>query len=150
MNAPHLFLAFNHEAPVSPAIHQSIDRLPIRSLAPPHPTLLIIYYMHATFPTPRGSVVYEGKDQCGVDEGTPIPTSGLDSYTQTKALAEKLVLEGSGQGGMLTAAIRPHGIFGPGVRAPVLSPTSLNCATRYEPLACCLTTDTTPFLPQLL
>jgi sterol-4alpha-carboxylate 3-dehydrogenase (decarboxylating) len=61
-------------------------------------------------------VVYEGKDQRGVDETTPIPISGLDSYTQTKALAEKLVLEASGQGGMLTAAIRPHGIFGPGVR----------------------------------
>ncbi len=60
--------------------------------------------------------MYEGKDQRGVDETTPIPTSGLDSYTQTKALAEKLVLEASGQGGMLTAAIRPHGIFGPGVR----------------------------------
>ena len=61
-------------------------------------------------------MVYEGKDQCGVDESTPIPSSGLDSYTQTKALAEKLVLEASGgPGGMLTAAIRPHGIFGPGV-----------------------------------
>jgi nucleoside-diphosphate-sugar epimerase len=41
---------------------------------------------------------------------------GLDSYTRTKAMAEALVLEANGKGGMLTAAIRPHGIFGPGVR----------------------------------
>ena len=60
-------------------------------------------------------MIYEGKDQAGADETTPIPTSGLDSYTRTKALAEEAVLAASGQGGMLTAAIRPHGIFGPGV-----------------------------------
>lgn len=43
--------------------------------------------------------------------------AGLDSYTQTKAQAEALVLAANGKGGMRTVAIRPHGIFGPGVRA---------------------------------
>lgn len=75
--------------------------------------------------TSSASVIYEGKDQAGADETTPIPTSGLDSYTETKAMAEALVLKANKSGPnkqMLTCAIRPHGIYGPGDRQffPVL------------------------------
>jgi nucleoside-diphosphate-sugar epimerase len=38
----------------------------------------------------------------------------LDYYTQTKAEAEQLVLKANGVNGLLTVAVRPSGIFGPG------------------------------------
>lgn len=36
----------------------------------------------------------------------------MDAYNQTKADAERLVLEANGRGGLLTVALRPAGIFG--------------------------------------
>ena len=83
--------------------------------------------------TSSASVIYEGKDQAGADEFTPIPTASLDSYTKTKAEAEALVLAANGEKGMLTAAIRPHGIFGPGDRQffPVLVESARKGKTKY-------------------
>jgi len=83
--------------------------------------------------TSSASVVYEGGNQAGVDESTPIPTASLDSYTKTKAEAEALVLAANGQHGMHTAAIRPHGIFGPGDRQffPVLVESARKGKTKY-------------------
>lgn len=60
------------------------------------------------------SVVYGGQNLENGDESLPYPTSFHAPYAETKAIAERLVLEASGQGGVLTCSIRPHIIFGPG------------------------------------
>lgn len=64
--------------------------------------------------TSSPSVVFAGRDQCGVDESVPYPTRWLCHYAHTKALAEQLVLEASGQHHLLTCGLRPHLIWGPG------------------------------------
>lgn len=43
-----------------------------------------------------------------------------DLYSQTKSLAEKLVLEADDPGGLRTAAVRPGGVWGPGEGAMVV------------------------------
>jgi 3beta-hydroxy-delta5-steroid dehydrogenase/steroid delta-isomerase len=48
------------------------------------------------------------------DEDTPYAANPSDLYTQTKIEGEKLALAASGEGGLLTCAIRPGGIYGPG------------------------------------
>nr|AAQ88129.1 C-3 sterol dehydrogenase [Cryptococcus neoformans var. grubii H99] len=74
--------------------------------------------------TSSGGVIYSGKeDICDADERLDYPAVALDAYNETKVAAEKMVLEANGQekggeGGakLLTCAIRPAGIFGPGDR----------------------------------
>jgi len=63
--------------------------------------------------TSSPSVVFDGKDQEGVDEGTPYPRYFLAHYPRTKAEAERLVLEANSET-LLTVALRPHLIWGPG------------------------------------
>ena len=63
--------------------------------------------------TSSPSVTFAASDQCGIDESTPYPTRWLAHYPQTKALAEQEVLAASG-GDLLTCALRPHLIWGPG------------------------------------
>lgn len=58
-------------------------------------------------------VVYDGTPISGGDETLPYPRAHLDYYGETKALAERLVLEANGQGGMRTCSLRPCGIYGP-------------------------------------
>jgi len=48
------------------------------------------------------------------DESRPYATRTRDIYTASKIEGEKLALAANGQGGMLTCAIRPGGIYGPG------------------------------------
>lgn len=48
------------------------------------------------------------------DESTPYAARPLDLYTETKILGEQVALAASGHGGLLTCAIRPGGIYGPG------------------------------------
>ena len=48
------------------------------------------------------------------DETWPYASEARDLYTQTKILGEKAVLEANGRDGLLTCAIRPGGIYGPG------------------------------------
>ena len=50
------------------------------------------------------------------DETAPyVGTDGLpDLYSQTKSLAEKMVLEADDPNGLRTAAVRPGGVWGPG------------------------------------
>lgn len=60
------------------------------------------------------SVVYGGRDIENGDETLPYPAHFHAPYAETKAIAERLVLEASGKGGVLTCAIRPHIVFGPG------------------------------------
>jgi len=64
--------------------------------------------------TSSPSVTFAGRDQSGVDESTPYPTKWLAHYPHSKALAEQMVLEANGQRDLLTCALRPHLIWGPG------------------------------------
>ena len=60
------------------------------------------------------SVVYGGQDLENGDETLPYPAHFHAPYAETKAIAERAVLEASGAGGLETCAVRPHIIFGPG------------------------------------
>ncbi|KAJ6619453.1 C-3 sterol dehydrogenase [Mycena sp. CBHHK59/15] len=66
--------------------------------------------------TSSAGVVFNGADLIDVDERTPFPEKPMDAYTESKAKAEEAVLEANGRGGLLTVALRPAGIFGPGDR----------------------------------
>lgn len=63
--------------------------------------------------TSSPSVVFAGRDQCGVDEAAPYPARWLAHYPHTKALAEQIVLRANGEQGLMTCALRPHLIWGP-------------------------------------
>ncbi|KAF5360526.1 hypothetical protein D9756_004748 [Leucocoprinus leucothites] len=66
--------------------------------------------------TSSAGVVFNGGDIINVDERLPYPEVPLDAYNDSKAKAEQVVLEANGKGGLLTVALRPAGIFGPGDR----------------------------------
>ncbi|GAA5849221.1 hypothetical protein JCM8547_006480 [Rhodosporidiobolus lusitaniae] len=66
--------------------------------------------------TSSAGTVYNGNDLINVDERMPFPEEVLDPYNVTKAKAEKIVLAANGKSGLLTIALRPAGIFGPGDR----------------------------------
>ncbi|GAA5974446.1 hypothetical protein JCM11641_003219 [Rhodosporidiobolus odoratus] len=66
--------------------------------------------------TSSAGTVYNGTDLVNVDERLPFPEEVLDPYNVTKAKAEKIVLDANGKNGLLTIALRPAGIFGPGDR----------------------------------
>ena len=63
--------------------------------------------------TSTPSVVHAGGDLEGVDESAPYATHFETAYPATKAEAEQLVLAASGAD-LLTVALRPHLIWGPG------------------------------------
>jgi 3beta-hydroxy-delta5-steroid dehydrogenase/steroid delta-isomerase len=63
--------------------------------------------------TSTNNVTFDGPVLNG-DESTPYARDPRDLYTETKILAEKLVLEANGSSGVLTCVIRPGGIYGPG------------------------------------
>lgn len=48
------------------------------------------------------------------DETLPYAARARDLYTETKILGEQVALAANGHGGLLTCAIRPGGIYGPG------------------------------------
>jgi 2-alkyl-3-oxoalkanoate reductase len=62
------------------------------------------------------------------DERVPYPERHLSDYSATKARAEALVLEANGRNGLVTAAIRPHFIFGP--RDPQIVPRLVENANK--------------------
>lgn len=64
--------------------------------------------------TSSPSVTFAGQPQCGIDERAAYPTRWLCHYPHTKMLAERSVLAAHGQGDLLTCALRPHLIWGPG------------------------------------
>lgn len=80
--------------------------------------------------TSSPSVVFAGRDQCGIDESTPYPTRWLAHYPHTKALAEQLVLQANGEHHVLTCSLRPHLIWGP--RDQHLIPRLLNRARQGQ------------------
>lgn len=63
--------------------------------------------------TSSPSVVFNGRDQNGIDETTPYPRRFLADYPRTKAQAERLVLETALSGHIRAVALRPHLIWGP-------------------------------------
>ncbi|KAJ0987488.1 hypothetical protein J5N97_005844 [Dioscorea zingiberensis] len=72
--------------------------------------------------TSSPSVVFDGVHGLfNVEESTPYPEKFNDSYSETKAEGEKLVLKANGRNGLLTCCIRPSSIFGPGDRLMVPS-----------------------------
>lgn len=77
--------------------------------------------VHASSP----SVVFDGTDQEGIDETAPYPSRYLAPYPETKARAERLVLEADGPE-LATTCLRPHLIWGP--RDPHLIPRVIDRA----------------------
>jgi len=69
--------------------------------------------------TSSAGVVFNGQDLIHVDERIPLPEKPLDAYNESKAKAEELVLAANGIDGLLTVALRPAGIFGPGDRQAI-------------------------------
>jgi nucleoside-diphosphate-sugar epimerase len=67
--------------------------------------------------TSSPSVVFAGRDQCGVDESAPYDFGWMRVsrayYSESKACAEEAVLAANGEA-MKTCALRPHLIWGPG------------------------------------
>lgn len=64
--------------------------------------------------TSSPSVVYNGTDQRNVDESAFYPKRWLCHYPRSKALAEQHVLDSHDKTKLLTCALRPHLIWGPG------------------------------------
>ncbi len=66
--------------------------------------------------TSSPSCVFDGRSQENIDESAPYPTRWLAHYPHSKALAEQAVLRANGGGDpkLLTCALRPHLIWGPG------------------------------------
>ncbi|KAF8895449.1 C-3 sterol dehydrogenase [Infundibulicybe gibba] len=62
--------------------------------------------------TSSAGVVFNGGENIDIDERIPYPEKHMDSYNETKAKAEEVVLAANGKGGLLTVALRPAGIFG--------------------------------------
>lgn len=64
--------------------------------------------------TSSPSVVFDGSDFEGGDEGAPYPDRFHAPYPRSKAEAERLILAADEPGGLRTLALRPHLILGEG------------------------------------
>ncbi len=60
------------------------------------------------------SVTFAATDQCNLNETAPYATKWLCNYPRSKAIAEQEVLSANGATSLLTCALRPHLIWGPG------------------------------------
>lgn len=78
------------------------------------------------------SVVFDGTHMRNVDESQPYPARYLDYYSQTKAEAERLVLNANSDT-MLTCALRPSSVFGEGdpLYVPRLIDAGRQSKSRY-------------------
>lgn len=63
--------------------------------------------------TSSPSIIFNGKDLVNVNESIDYPKNHLCFYSETKCLAEKLILENN-KNGLKTISLRPHLIWGPG------------------------------------
>jgi len=63
--------------------------------------------------TSSPSVVFDGSSEEMADESVPYPEEFLNPYSETKAEAEKMVLDANSDGNLLTVSLRPHLIWGP-------------------------------------
>ena len=66
--------------------------------------------------TSSPSVTFNGQHQTNIDESAPYPKRWLCHYPHSKALAEQNVLNANDEFDLLTCALRPHLIWGPGDR----------------------------------
>ena len=66
--------------------------------------------------TSSPSVTFDGEHQLNVNETAPYPRKWLCHYPHSKALAEQCVLEADDHKELMTCALRPHLIWGPGDR----------------------------------
>ncbi|CAI7898163.1 unnamed protein product [Closterium sp. NIES-54] len=79
--------------------------------------------------TSSASVVFDGRhDIKNGDESLPYAGKATNAYGETKAQAEAIALAANAQGGLLTCALRPSNIFGPG--DPDLVPITIKNAQR--------------------
>ncbi|CAI5485971.1 unnamed protein product [Closterium sp. Naga37s-1] len=79
--------------------------------------------------TSSASVVFDGRhDIKNGDESLPYAGKATNAYGETKAQAEAIALAANGQGGLLTCALRPSNIFGPG--DPDLVPITIKNAQK--------------------
>ncbi|MFC6013790.1 NAD-dependent epimerase/dehydratase family protein [Nocardia lasii] len=65
--------------------------------------------------SPSALMAPDGGDQLGIDETVPYPSRFLNSYCETKAVAEQLVLAADAPG-FTTCSLRPRAVWGPGDR----------------------------------
>ncbi|KAG0204494.1 erg26, C-3 sterol dehydrogenase [Mortierella sp. GBA30] len=63
--------------------------------------------------TSSASVLQDGSPLENADETFPIPKTFIETYSETKAIAEAMVLKANCDQ-LLTCSLRPSGIFGPG------------------------------------
>lgn len=63
--------------------------------------------------TSSPSVVFDGTSEEMADESAPYPGFFLNPYSETKAEAEKMVLDVNAEDDLLTVSLRPHLIWGP-------------------------------------
>lgn len=63
-----------------------------------------------------------------IDESYPYPSYYNDYYNETKAMAEKLVIESNGRDGLKTVVLRPSGVWGAGDR--VILPRLIKAAIK--------------------
>jgi nucleoside-diphosphate-sugar epimerase len=64
--------------------------------------------------TSTQSVTFDFTDKFNADENTPYPPLYKDFYSETKALAEREVLEAAKKGKVSAVAVRPTWVWGPG------------------------------------
>jgi nucleoside-diphosphate-sugar epimerase len=63
--------------------------------------------------TSSPSVVFDNRHHRGADESLPYPEVFENPYSETKAMAERMVIEANSET-LRTVALRPHLVFGPG------------------------------------
>ncbi|MFB7875884.1 NAD-dependent epimerase/dehydratase family protein [Nocardia sp. NPDC056064] len=66
--------------------------------------------------SPSALMAPDGGDQLGIDETVPYPAKFLNSYCETKAVAEQLVLAADTPE-FTTCSLRPRAVWGPGDRS---------------------------------
>ncbi len=66
-------------------------------------------------------ITASGEEHRGVGESKSY-SAASDLYSSTKVASEQLVLAANGESGLLTSAIRPGGIYGPGERNTLIGP----------------------------
>ncbi|KAF5389215.1 hypothetical protein D9757_003444 [Collybiopsis confluens] len=66
--------------------------------------------------TSSAGVVFNGAPLVNMDERLEPPEQPMDAYNESKQKAEEAVIAANGIDGLLTVALRPAGIFGPGDR----------------------------------
>ncbi|MBI5116325.1 NAD-dependent epimerase/dehydratase family protein [Candidatus Poribacteria bacterium] len=76
------------------------------------------------------SVTFDFTDKYDADETTPFPAIYKDFYSETKALAEREVMDASKKGRVRACAIRPTWVWGPGDMT--ILPTIVKLARRKQ------------------